>query len=1302
MTNVGAVPSLGTVTLVLPGAVPNTFVTVTFTLATPLGVGQTVGFTTTYTMGTQTTAAQTFTAAVTGGPTETNLTNNFATVLADVGANVSGRAWFDAGVGGRQIYNPGTDIPLRDVLVRLANAFGPVATAFTDVNGQYEIRGVRPATNYSIQFFRCANPSTPSTCVVIGTTPLNQGPQTQRYGVANNATTVPLNPVPSVTGVTIGNAITGITLIAGDNTINQNLPIDPASVVYDSVTRLPVAGATVSVSGPPGFAGFIQNGNGVISTTQVTAIDGRYQFFLMPGFVPGTYTLSVGAPGGYFPILVTQTTFAVAGGVVPPTAFPGVVPPGLNQAVPNPLAPQGANPTTYYLSFNFGAGSGDVIHNHIPLDPLPGGGGGIQTPTVADLLITKVGPATVAGGTTAAYVITISNAGPADAQNITVTDVLPTGLTLVSVDSQPPGLFVLTTVTGSFSAYLPLLQAGAAVPLNLVVLVDPALSGSTLTNVVSATTTTPDADLRNNTATTSATVLRSDLLITKQGPATMLPGATASYTLTIANIGPSVALNVTATDVIPAGLILISASIVSGTANLNISASGVSVFKSVLLPNGAEPVVIVLVVAVDPSVAGTTITNVAGITATTADSNLNNNTATAVSRVLVPDIQINKQGPLTMVAGSTASYTLTIANIGPGAAANVTVTDALPSGLTLIAASVVSGSMSLVTSTGAITATKALLNGIGLSTIPESVVIRLVVAIDPSIAGTTVTNVAAVTTTTADSNPVNNSSTAVSRVLGVDVQITKLGPETLAAGGTATYTLIVVNVGPSVASNVTVSDALPTGLSLVSASLVSGGSFSFTTSTAGVTASVALMPVGTTVFALNVNIDVTASGTVTNVASATTTTPDTNNANNTSSVSSRVLGADVQVFKFGPPTLTAAGTATYTLVLVNAGPSVAANVTLTDVMPLGLTLLGASMTVPGSLSLTISPETLSGFVPVLRPGTVTVNLTVQVNYTATGTITNVVTATSTTADPSPTNNIASVTSLVKEVESGVILVNKTGNKTVAEVGDSVQYTIRTRNTIFVPVRNVTLEDLLPAGFRYIPGTARLNGTITADPQGGVGRQLIFNIGNLPAQAVYELTYFVRLGVGSQQGDGINRATAIFPGANGAPVRSNTAQFKVNVQGGVFTNDGCIAGKVFVDCDGNAVQNNDGGSRELGIPGVRLVMLDGTYIVTDNEGKYSICGIKPQTQVLKVDRATLPKGSRLVPSSNRNAGVGDSIFVDLKGGELFRADFIEGSCSVEVLDEVKARRAVGGPSQPQTDKSIESLVPVVPAASTIRP
>jgi uncharacterized repeat protein (TIGR01451 family) len=265
--------------------------------------------------------------------------------------------------------------------------------------------------------------------------------------------------------------------------------------------------------------------------------------------------------------------------------------------------------------------------------------------------------------------------------------------------------------------------------------------------------------------------------------------------------------------------------------------------------------------------------------------------------------------------------------------------------------------------------------------------------------------------------------------------------------------------------------------------------------------------------------------------------------------------------------------------------------------------------------------------------------------------------------------------------SGALLVSKVGDKTVAELGDSVQYTIRIRNTTVSPIANIKLNDLLPAGFRYILGTARVGGVALANPAGGIGRDLTFDIGVIAGQATAELTYFVRLGVGSQQGDGINQAMVT------SPLRSNTARFKVAVQGGVFSNEGCIIGKAYVDCDGNAVQNNSGGSRELGIPGVRLVMLDGTFILTDSEGKYSICGVKPQTHVIKVDRTTLPKGSRLVPSSNRNAGVGDSLFVDLKGGELARADFIEGSCSSEVLDQVKARRAQGGVTSPEVEKQL---------------
>ena len=41
--------------------------------------------------------------------------------------------------------------------------------------------------------------------------------------------------------------------------------------------------------------------------------------------------------------------------------------------------------------------------------------------------------------------------------------------------------------------------------------------------------------------------------------------------------------------------------------------------------------------------------------------------------------------------------------------------------------------------------------------------------------------------------------------------------------------------------------------------------------------------------------------------------------------------------------------------------------------------------------------------------------------------------------------------------------------------------------------------------------------------------------------------------------------------------------------------------------------------------------NGTWIVSDEQGKYSHCGLRPRTHVLKVDARTLPRKSRLVTS-----------------------------------------------------------------------
>ena len=163
---------------------------------------------------------------------------------------------------------------------------------------------------------------------------------------------------------------------------------------------------------------------------------------------------------------------------------------------------------------------------------------------------------------------------------------------------------------------------------------------------------------------------------------------------------------------------------------------------------------------------------------------------------------------------------------------------------------------------------------------------------------------------------------------------------------------------------------------------------------------------------------------------------------------------------------------------------------------------------------------------------------------------------------------------------------------------------------------------------------------------------------------------MRIGGGAQQGDGINRAH-VECGPTQAQC-SNEGRWQVKPRGGVFSNEGCVVGQIYVDGNGNFLKD----SEELGIPGVRLYFEDGTYLVSDVEGKYSYCGLRPVTHVLKVDGRTLPRGSRLVTSSSRNAGDANSLFIDLKNGELQRADFIEGSASNEVLEQVKGRRANG--------------------------
>ncbi len=258
-----------------------------------------------------------------------------------------------------------------------------------------------------------------------------------------------------------------------------------------------------------------------------------------------------------------------------------------------------------------------------------------------------------------------------------------------------------------------------------------------------------------------------------------------------------------------------------------------------------------------------------------------------------------------------------------------------------------------------------------------------------------------------------------------------------------------------------------------------------------------------------------------------------------------------------------------------------------------------------------------------------------------------------------TDNISSNISIINESPS--LLVTKESEIKTAELGDYVSYSISVTNNGKSTAYDVELKDALPRGFDYVEGSVRITPTTTVDinqPQTtefkAKGKYQVLGLGDMAVGDTKNITYRVLLGASSLGGDGINRATANARDEQGAPLTSREAQWKIDVERGVMNTDGIIIGKVYHDINRDGIQQKDDG--ELGVAGVRIYMENGNFVVTDPEGKYNFYGINAKTHVLKVDRTTLPNATELVTQGNRNAGDANSRFVDLKYGELHRADF----------------------------------------------
>jgi uncharacterized repeat protein (TIGR01451 family) len=632
-----------------------------------------------------------------------------------------------------------------------------------------------------------------------------------------------------------------------------------------------------------------------------------------------------------------------------------------------------------------------------------------------DLTISKAPLAPLVQTVNGVYRLTVTNVGPISTTGaITVTDTLPLGLTYVSAASAPgsTGWYCTYnttsgTVTCSNSSITLAQNATSSIDLTVVPTVATAI-------INSATVSTPgDTNATNNTGSNTATPVAAnpDLRLTKAGPASFDLGQPGSYTLTLENVGTTVATApLTITDTLPAGLSYLA----SSSSGWSCAAAG-QIVTCTRYSNlaAAASTTLVLQVMVGSNTADS-IQNQATVAAVSGETVLDNNTATVTIPVnQQADLSLTKTLTQALVVGQQGEFQLVVKNLGPSDLTQpLTVTDTLPADLSFNALSGTGWACQNVATSGicGTGATQLALQYSGGLKVGETATVTLTVAVADGISGNR-PNTATVSSPLADPDSDNNTASAPATLQPklAALTLTKTDNEaTFVHGQTGQYLLTLTNQGPAVATApLTITDTLPGGLTWVTDSLVGAGWSCSGSTTVTCTSSNNLAARDST--ALNLTVAVgsnTPVGTVTNQATATSATNpgDSATAMETTTVTA---GANLAIAKTGS-NIVAGEAGTYTLTVTNSGPGTAVAPRVIDFLPLGVTLTGT--TAPdwscnsafGDLVCDRTSDLASG-------ATSTITLAVTTATDATGSLENVADVDSVSGDPDLTNNRATYT-----------------------------------------------------------------------------------------------------------------------------------------------------------------------------------------------------------------------------------------------------------------------------------------------------
>jgi len=692
---------------------------------------------------------------------------------------------------------------------------------------------------------------------------------------------------------------------------------------------------------------------------------------------------------------------------------------------------------------------------------------------------------TVIAGDTILFTVSYYNPGPASLTDVVITDAIDINLT----DIVPMNGGVYDEVSRTITwPTIPVLAGGESGHVQFTAVVEP-LSPSEEIIYNQAVFTTPDLPTPAETNVTEHPLVHTpDLAVAKACPPLILTGETATYTITVDNLGFGTADAVILTDTLPAQVSFIDATPAPASV-----AGQVLTFDLGSFAYGQSGTVTINVMVDGTS--GLAVNSVAVSTPTVeGGEGSSNNFDSCSSELQGADVYVFKTCPAEIAAGVQATYSIEAGNSGTATANSVVVTDTLPAGANLLNAIPAPSSINGQTLT------------FDLGDLTAGEVRNITIDFDTSLTSGTLVNQVSVASSSSEGGQgdLNNSDECSSTATAPDLAVTKNCPADMVAGQGASYLLRVDNIGSAPAEGVVLTDTLPDGISFVSAipapSSVVGQTLTFDLGSldAGVTA--------------NVTIEVQAvatAGSATNLASATTDSIEggAGSANNSDSCTSDFLAPDVGVSKTCPVDMTAGLDAAYTILVTNSGTATAANVVVNDVLPDGVSFVSA---VPAPSS--VAGQTISFSLGDLAAGA-SATITIAVTPLATeGTTTNTASAATDSVEggQGSANNADSCSSSF--LSPDLSLTKACPIDMIA--GENASYTLTVANAGTAGATNVVLIDALPAEVAFISAIPA--------PASVVGQDLTFNLGDLAAGASTTVT--INVTVTATSGTALNSAS----------------------------------------------------------------------------------------------------------------------------------------------------------------------------------